>query len=341
MYKKIIKPLLFDYDPEKIHNFTINRLSGSIFPAILKLVLSFEDKKLERKVGRLTFRNPIGLAAGMDKNATALAGWDAMGFGFAEAGTVTPLPQEGNPKPRMFRLPEYGGLINRLGFNNGGADEFEKNIEGSRKKLSSNFIVGVNIGKNKHTELDDAYQDYKFSFEKCFEAADYFTINVSSPNTEGLRQLQQKKFLDEILKSLQQLNKELDTTYSDTVKDIYLKIAPDLTEAELDDIIQVSIDNGITGIIATNTTISRDTLPPGNYEAGGLSGKPLEPISNSVLKYIINNSAGKLVVIACGGISSVDDVKEKLDLGASLVQLYTGLIYEGPGLLKRLKKGLL
>lgn len=338
MYKKIIKPLLFDYDPEKIHNFTINRLSGSIFPAILKLLMQFEDKKLERKVGRLTFRNPIGLAAGMDKNATALAGWDAMGFGFAEAGTVTPLPQEGNPKPRMFRLPEYGALINRLGFNNGGADEFEKNLEASKEKISSDFIVGVNIGKNKHTELDDAYQDYKFSFEKCFESADYFTINVSSPNTEGLRQLQQKKYLNEILKSLQQLNKELDTTFSDTAKDIYLKIAPDLTEAELDDIIRVSIDNNITGIIATNTAISRDTLPEGEYESGGLSGKPLEPISNSVIKYIMKKAEGKLTVIACGGISSYDDVREKLDLGASLVQLYTGLIYEGPGLIKKIKK---
>ena len=337
MYKKIIRPLLFDYDPEKVHNFTINRLSGSIFPAILKLFLSFEDKKLGVKAGRLTFRNPIGLAAGMDKNATALAGWDAMGFGFAEAGTVTPLPQDGNPKPRMFRLPEYEGIINRLGFNNNGADEFEKNMKASREKLSKDFIVGVNIGKNKHTELDDAYQDYKFSFEKCFESADYFTINVSSPNTEGLRQLQQKKYLDEILKHLQSLNKDLDKTYSDPAKDIYLKIAPDLTEAELDDIIQVSIDNNITGLIATNTTISRETLPEGKYESGGLSGKPLEPISNSVIKYIMKRSEGKLVVIACGGISSYDDVKEKLDLGASLVQIYTGLIYEGPGLIKKLK----
>ncbi|MCC6866350.1 MAG: quinone-dependent dihydroorotate dehydrogenase [Ignavibacteria bacterium] len=338
MYKKIIRPLLFDYDPEKIHNFTINRLSGSLFPSLLKLFLSFEDKRLQRKVGRLTFRNPIGLAAGMDKNAVALAGWDAMGFGFAEAGTVTPLPQEGNPKPRMFRLPKYGGIINRLGFNNAGADEFEKNIEHVKKNLCNDFIVGVNLGKNKHTELDDAYQDYKFSFEKCFETADYFTINVSSPNTEGLRQLQQKKFLNEILSSLQKLNKELDTTFSDTMKDIYLKIAPDLTEAELDDILQVSIDNNITGIIATNTTISRDTLPEGIYETGGLSGKPLEPIANSVLKYIIKNTGNKLAVIACGGISSFDDVKEKLDLGASLVQIYTGLIYEGPGMIKKIKK---
>lgn len=309
-------------------------------PALISPFFKFEDERLKVKVGTLTFRNPIGLAAGMDKNCTALKSWDALGFGFAEAGTVTPLPQEGNEKPRMFRLPEYGGIINRLGFNNCGADEFEEHLEKLEDEISDDFVVGINIGKNKHTELDDAYQDYKFSFEKCFEHADYFTINVSSPNTEGLRQLQQKKYLNEILKSLQELNKELDETYSSDAKDIFLKIAPDLTEAELDDIIQVSIDNRITGIIATNTTISRATLPEGNYESGGLSGKPLELIANSVIKHIKKESGDRLSVIACGGISSADDVKEKLDIGASLVQIYTGLVYEGPGLAKRIKREL-
>ena len=261
LYKKIIQPALFRFDPEKVHDFTIKLLSGNIVPWIIRPFLKYEDKKLEVKVGRLTFKNPVGLAAGMDKSCTALRSWEAIGFGFAEAGTVTPLPQEGNEKPRMFRLPEFGGLINRLGFNNPGADKFEENLERMKEVLPKDFMIGVNIGKNKRTELDDAYQDYKFSFQRCFESADYFTINVSSPNTEGLRQLQQKKFLDEILRSLQELNKELDDTYSSAAKDIFLKIAPDLTEAELDDIIQVSIDNNITGIIATNTTISRATLP--------------------------------------------------------------------------------
>lgn len=340
-YKEVIRPVLFNFDAEKIHNFTMSLLSKGFVPPLISPFLRLNDEKLKVKVGRLTFKNPVGLAAGMDKNCTAMKSWEAIGFGFAEAGTVTPLPQDGNEKPRMFRLPEYGGIINRLGFNNCGADEFEKNLEIAKDELPNDFIVGVNIGKNKRTDLDDAYQDYKFSFEKCFERADYFTINVSSPNTEGLRQLQQKKFLDEILKALQGLNKELDETYSDTTKDIFLKIAPDLTEAELDDIIQVSIDNNLTGIIATNTTISRQTLPEGNYETGGLSGKPLEPISNSVIKYIIEKAGGKLAVIACGGISSYDDVKEKLDLGASLVQLYTGMIYEGPGVVKKIKQGLL
>jgi dihydroorotate dehydrogenase len=338
LYKKIIQPALFRFDPEKVHDFTIKLLSGNIVPWIIRPFLKYEDKKLEVKVGRLTFKNPVGLAAGMDKGCTALRSWEAIGFGFAEAGTVTPLPQEGNEKPRMFRLPEFGGLINRLGFNNPGADKFEENLERMKEVLPDDFMIGVNIGKNKRTELDDAYQDYKFSFQRCFESADYFTINVSSPNTEGLRQLQQKKFLDEILRSLQGLNKELDDTYSSAAKDIFLKIAPDLTEAELDDIIQVSIDNNITGIIATNTTISRATLPEGKYESGGLSGKPLEPIANSVIKYVKKHAGERLAVIACGGISSYDDVKEKLDLGASLVQIYTGLVYEGPGLVKLIKK---
>lgn len=340
LYKKIIRPALFKFDPEKIHNFTIKLLSGGILPNIIRPFFKYENEKLNVKAGNLTFKNPIGLAAGMDKNCTALRSWDAIGFGFAEVGTVTPLPQEGNEKPRMFRLAEYGGIINRLGFNNCGADKFEQNLERLKDSLPKDFIVGVNIGKNKRTELDNAYQDYKFSFEKCFEHADYFTINVSSPNTEGLRQLQQRKFLDEILKSLQELNKELDETYSSSAKDIYLKIAPDLTGAELDDILQVSIDNGITGIVATNTTISRATLPEGKYESGGLSGKPLEPIANSVIKHIKKHAGDKLAIIACGGISSTDDVKEKIDLGASLVQIYTGLVYEGPELVKRIKKEL-
>jgi dihydroorotate dehydrogenase len=340
LYKKIIRPVLFKFDPEDVHNFTISMLSMGVIPSVLRLLFSFEEKNSEVTVGKMKFKNPIGLAAGMDKNATALRSWEALGFGFAEAGTVTPLPQEGNEKPRMFRLPEYGAIINRLGFNNCGADKFEENLEKMKNLLPKDFIVGVNIGKNKRTELDDAYQDYEFSFKKCFESADYFTINVSSPNTEGLRQLQQRKFLDEILRSLQALNKELDETYSSSRKDIFLKIAPDLTEAELDDILQVSIDNGLTGIIAANTTISRDTLPEGKYETGGLSGKPLEPITNSVIRHIKKQTGDKLAVIACGGISSYDDVKEKLDLGSSLVQIYTGMVYEGPGLIKMIKKSL-
>ena len=340
MYKHLIRPVLFKFDPEVIHNFTMKMLSLDIFNNLIRPFLYYENRNLEVQVGNLTFRNPIGLAAGMDKNCTALSGWDAFGFGFAEVGTVTPLPQDGNEKPRIFRLPGESGIINRLGFNNCGADEFLKNIEDKKEEVSKDFIVGVNIGKNKRTGLEEAYRDYKFSFEKLYEHADYFAINVSSPNTEGLRDLQQKKYLDEILKSLQELNKKLDELYSCKSKDIFLKIAPDLTHQEVDDIIQVSVDNNITGLIATNTTISRDTLPENAYETGGLSGKPLRNLSNSIIKYVCDKAGDKLSVIGCGGIFDADDVKEKLDLGAKLVQLYTGFVYEGPFVVKRIKKKL-
>jgi dihydroorotate dehydrogenase len=341
IYKNIIKPILFKFEAEKIHDFTINMLSFGIIDNVIRPFFKYEDNKLNVKVGNLTFRNPIGLAAGMDKNCTALSAWDAFGFGFAEIGTVTPLLQEGNPKPRMFRYPDEKAVINRLGFNNNGADAFLKNINMKREDVSADFIVGINIGKNKRTHLEDAYQDYKFCFEMLFEYADYFTINVSSPNTEGLRELQQKKYLDEILRSLQELNTRLDKIYPGGRKDIFLKIAPDLNEEEINDIIEVSVENKISGIIATNTTINRDMLnPEKHHKGGGLSGKPLKELSNNVIKLIKENAGDNLAIIGCGGIFDADDVKEKMDLGASLVQLYTGFIYEGPGVVKRIKKRL-
>jgi dihydroorotate dehydrogenase len=342
IYKKILRPLLFKFEPEIIHEWTLKMLSFELFDNLIKPFFHYENKKLEVKAGKLTFKNSIGLAAGMDKNAIALNSWEAMGFGFAEVGTVTPLPQEGNQKPRMFRLPKYGAIINRLGFNNCGADEFIINLKKMKDELPKDFKVGVNIGKNARTPLEDAYQDYRFSFEKCFEYADYFTINISSPNTEGLRSLQQKKFLDEILKTLQEQNKKLDEVYACDTKDIYLKIAPDLEISEIDDIIEVSIENGITGLITTNTTISRDNLPEEiEYEKGGLSGYPLKERSNSILKYIKKAAGDKLVLIGCGGIFTADDVNEKLDLGATLVQVYTGMVYEGPFIVKKIKKKLI
>jgi len=341
MYKQVIRPILFKFSPETIHNFTIRMLSMQYFSNVVRPFFRYENSNLAVKVGNLTFRSPIGLAAGMDKDCTALASWDAIGFGFAETGTVTPIPQDGNPKPRMFRYPELGAVINRMGFNNCGADSFLKNIIEGRDNLSQGFVVGVNIGKNKMTPIEEAWQDYKFCFEKLYEHADYFAINVSSPNTEGLRELQQKKYLNRILKSLQELNAELDNIHSFKPRDIFLKIAPDLTEPELDDIIESSIDYNITGIIATNTTVSRDGLPDSiQYEEGGLSGNPLRKKSNKIISYIKKKAGDKLAVIASGGIFNADDVKEKLDLGAQLVQLYTGFVYEGPFVVKRIKKRL-
>jgi dihydroorotate dehydrogenase len=339
VYEKLIRKILFSLEPEKIHEITIGILSSVFAPPVIKLFLH-PVKSKPVKIGNLEFRNPLGLAAGMDKNAVALKSWDALGFGFAETGTVTPLPQEGNQKPRIFRLPEHNALINRLGFNNCGADRFTENLKNCRSKLSEDFIVGVNIGKGRHTELDDAFQDYKFSFERCYEYADYFTINVSSPNTEGLRQLQQKKYLTQILSEIQKLNSKLDEKYSSQRKDIFLKVSPDITYPELDDILDVSVQTGITGIVATNTTVSRSMLPEGNYENGGLSGKPLEMISNQIIQYIVQKTEGRLAVIGCGGIFSYDDAKRKLDLGASLLQVYTGLVYQGPGIVKEILKGL-
>lgn len=342
IYKNIIRPILFRFEAEKVHDLTLKMLSSGVIDNLIKPFLKYDNESLRKKVGNLTFRNPIGLAAGMDKDCTALSVWDAIGFGFAEVGTVTPYPQEGNPKPRIFRYPDENAIINRLGFNNCGVDRFLKNISAGKEDIPNNFIVGVNIGKNKRTQLEDAFQDYKFSFEKLYEYADYFTINVSSPNTEGLRELQQKRYLDEILKSLQELNVELDKIYACERKDIFLKIAPDLTEEELDDIIEVSVSNQITGIVATNTTINRESLDPGkHYKGGGLSGIPLKKLSNGVISSIKKKAGDKLEVIGCGGVFDVDDVKEKLGLGASLVQIYTGFIYEGPGVIKKIKKGLL
>jgi dihydroorotate dehydrogenase len=342
LYKKFLSPILFKFDAEKVHDFTLKLLSNNAFDNVIRPFFKFEDNKLQSIAGKITFRNPIGLAAGMDKNCTAAESWDTLGFGFAEVGTVTPLPQEGNPKPRIFRYAEHRAIINRLGFNNCGADEFLKNLRQAKDNVSKDFIIGVNIGKNKHTELEDAFQDYKFCFEKLYEHADYFTINISSPNTEGLRDLQQKKYLEQILKELQKLNKELDEIYPCEMKDIYLKISPDLTEKEIDDIIEVCLYSNITGIVAVNTTANYPISfgEGAGGKVGGLSGVPLKQTSNRIIQYIKSKAGDKLVIIGCGGIFNADDVKEKMDLGATLVQLYTGLVYEGPGLVKRIKRTL-
>jgi dihydroorotate dehydrogenase len=343
MYQ-LLKPLLFLFDPENVHHFVtrnlkrFNRLPGGTFMS--KAMWGLDDHRLEKEVFGLKFKNPVGLAAGFDKNAELISEMGALGFGFIEVGTVTPLPQPGNPKPRMFRLPEDGALINRMGFNNLGVDIAAARIAAYRKNLNSKqtpLIIGGNIGKNKVTPNEDAVSDYIKCFDRLFDVVDYFVVNVSSPNTPGLRELQEKEPLMHILNTLQQRNNK-----NGISRPILLKIAPDLTNEQLDDIADIVKQTGIAGIIATNTTISRDGLTSINKsETGGLSGKPLTQRSTEVISYLHKVSGGAFPIIGVGGIHSADDAIEKLQAGASLVQLYTGFIYEGPGLIKRINKRIL
>ena len=339
MYK-LIKPLLFRFDPEFIHHFVTgclnvgNRIWG--IKSVMKNVFHLADNRLEREVMGLKFKNPVGLAAGFDKNADLVEELAAFGFGFIEIGTVTPLPQPGNDKPRMFRLPADKGLINRMGFNNQGVDVVAARL--SRVKRNG-LVIGGNIGKNKTTPNEDAVSDYIKCFDRLFDVVDYFVVNVSSPNTPGLRELQEKEPLKKILNTLQQRNRK-----NDISRPILLKIAPDLSESQLDDIIEIVQETNIAGVVATNTTISRDGLVSAEalkIETGGLSGKPLTQRSTEVIRYLSEKSKKSFVIIGVGGIHSPEDAVEKLEAGASLIQLYTGFIYEGPGLVKKINKGIL
>lgn len=339
MYK-LLKPILFKFDPENIHHFvtgslrTASRIWG--MKSLLKKAFVIESKQLEREVMGLKFKNPLGLAAGFDKNGSMIEELAQFGFGFIEVGTVTPLPQSGNDKPRMFRLPQNSALINRMGFNNQGVDVVAHRLSKLDRK---GLIIGGNIGKNKLTPNEDALNDYIKCFDKLFDVVDYFVVNVSSPNTPGLRDLQEKEPLMNILNSLQKRNEKNGIT-----RPILLKIAPDLTNSQLDDIIQIVRETKIAGVIATNTTISREGLsvPENlNSQAGGLSGKPLTDRSTEVVKYLSDHSNKEFVIIGVGGIHSPKDALEKLNAGASLVQIYTGFIYEGPGLIKRILKAFL
>lgn len=299
---------------------------------------TIEDSRLERNVLGLRFPNPVGLAAGFDKNGTYFREMSKLGFGFIEVGTVTPKPQAGNPKPRLFRLPKDNALINRMGFNNEGVAAL---VEQLKKRNTERIIIGGNIGKNKDTPNEAAVQDYVLAFEQLFPVVDYFVVNVSSPNTPNLRELQDKEPLTHLLNTLQQLNKQQNKS-----KPILLKIAPDLTNGQLDDIIEIVEATQLEGIIATNTTIERSGLQSSHLfvekiGAGGLSGQPLRERSTDVIRYIHNKTAGRLVIIGVGGINSPDDALEKLNAGASLIQIYTGLIYEGPALIKNINQRLL
>jgi dihydroorotate dehydrogenase len=340
MYK-IIRSFLFLFDPEKVHYATARMIKITLAIPGMKWVwkkrFKVYDSRLKRELFGITFDNPVGLAAGFDKNASMYNNLSHCGFGFIEIGTVTPLAQPGNEKPRLFRLKQDSAIINRMGFNNDGVQNAVKNL----KKRKTNIVIGGNIGKNKVTPNEEATSDYVKSFDALFQYVDYFVVNVSSPNTPNLRELQEKEPLKELLQTLQQRNSEKAES-----KPILLKIAPDLTDEQLDDIIEIVMEINLDGVIATNTTISRENLLTNkavvdNVGAGGVSGKPVAKRSTEVIKYLSKKSNKGFPIIGVGGIHSAADALEKLNAGADLVQIYTGFIYEGPGLVKRINQALL
>ncbi|RYD58195.1 MAG: quinone-dependent dihydroorotate dehydrogenase [Sphingobacteriales bacterium] len=337
----LIRSILFQIDPEAVHYMVMKRMNSfyNLPPirTLMKKLFVVADPKLERTLWGIKFPNPVGLGAGFDKDAKFTDALACLGFGFVEIGTVTPRPQPGNPQPRLFRLPADQALINRMGFNNGGAKAAAERLRHRNEKL----IIGGNIGKNKDTPNEDAILDYEACFKDLYDVVDYFVVNVSSPNTPGLRALQDKEPLMNILNRLQVLNTSLGNP-----KPLLLKIAPDLTNEQLDDIIEIVQQTKIQGLVATNTTIDRSRLntPGGDIEkigAGGLSGKPLRIRATEVIRYISEKSNKSIPVIAVGGIFTADDALEKLDAGAVLVQVYTGFIYEGPVIASNICKGLL
>ena len=337
MYQ-LIKPLLFSLAPERAHHLTVALSRLTFGTPIIRGVFrslygSPKKKSLERHLMGLHFKNPVGLAAGFDKDGKYFNTMANLGFGFIEIGTVTPKPQGGNPQPRLFRLKKDKAIINRMGFNNEGVEAL---VERLKKGKPENVIIGGNIGKNKATPNQKATDDYVYSFEKLFPYVDYFVVNVSSPNTPGLRDLQEKEPLTKLLTHLQALNQAKPAS-----KPILLKIAPDLTDSQLDDILEIVATTKIDGIIATNTTIDRSGLQESAASVekignGGLSGQPLTKRSTEVIRYLYNKSGKQLLIIGVGGIASPEDALEKINAGAALVQIYTGLIYEGPTLVKKI-----
>tara|TARA_R110002051_G_scaffold56554_5_gene105281 strand:+ start:3984 stop:5021 length:1038 start_codon:yes stop_codon:yes gene_type:complete len=342
MYRLIIRPILFLLDPEKVHHISfssIKFLSKIGLSGLFKSMFLIDDKRLERELFGLKFKNPVGLAAGFDKNAVLYNELSNFGFGFVEIGTLTPKPQEGNPKKRLFRLKADQAIINRMGFNNRGVfDAVEK------LKKEHEVLIGGNIGKNKITPNNEAIKDYLICFDALFDHVDYFVVNVSSPNTPGLRELQDKEPLMALLNELQLENSKLSKRKETLRKPILLKIAPDLTESQLLDIIEIVDKTKIDGVIATNTTISRENLKSHALlaeEAGGLSGAPLKNRSTEVIRFLAQKSNKSFPIIGVGGIHSAEDAIEKLEAGADLIQLWTGFVYEGPGLVKKINKAIL
>lgn len=344
LYSSIIRPILFRLPAESAHEFALKALRSGLSTsfareAVAKRLATQEFGSLNRF--GVEFSNPIGLAAGFDKNGGYIRELAALGFGFVEVGTVTNQPQPGNPKPRLFRLPKDRALINRLGFNNVGAAQAAANLRRNRPDC----VVGVNIGKSRAVAIEDAVADYLASFDAVYDVADYIAVNVSSPNTPNLRQLQRTSLLEKLLLALQKRKDELAAPSSSQPQPLLLKIAPDLSEAEIEQIVAVATEANIAAIIATNTTIRRDGLQTPAAEVqklgdGGLSGAPLQTRSNQVISIIYNLTRGKLPIIGVGGVFSPEDAWEKICAGASLIQLYTGFIYEGPSVVRRINEGL-
>ncbi len=340
LYQDLLRPLLFKLDPEAVHHLSMNALDLATATPLVKEWMSWafapQQKGWEREVFGLKFPNPIGLAAGFDKDAILAERWRYLGFGFVEVGTVTPKPQPGNPRKRLFRLPMDQAVINRLGFNNAGVDAMRRRLDRSDR---GPVILGANIGKNKATPNEKAAEDYLYGFEQLFEHVDYFVVNVSSPNTPGLRSLQEREPLTRLLATLQHYNQG-----QRQPKPLLLKIAPDLNHSQLDDIVAVAADTQLSGLIATNTTISRTGLrtPAPAVEAmggGGLSGKPLTQPAEAVLRYLAQQTQGQLPLIGVGGIMGPEDAQSRLAAGASLLQAYTGFIYGGPAFVRHLLTG--
>jgi dihydroorotate dehydrogenase len=336
-YERFVRPILFSLSPEAAHDLGIRNLrAASNWPFALRMLERFQPPPQPKTVFGLTFPNPIGLAAGFDKNGVAIPAWAALGFGFVEIGTVTAKAQPGNPKPRIFRYPEQGALINRLGFNNDGAEA----VAGGLRKLRGSpesvrgwpaIPVGINVGKSKITPIEEAVSDYLYSFRLLAPLADYVVLNVSSPNTPGLRSLQEHDALEQLLRAIRDENQG-------SRKPVLLKIAPDLALSELEQIIASCEQNGIAGIIATNTTLDHSAIPPSRDQTGGLSGRPLRKKSTEFVRAITSRS--QLPVIASGGIFDAESAREKFEAGAQLLQVYTGYVYRGPGLLRELAQEL-
>lgn len=332
----LLRNLLFNFDAEQVHYFSMNSLKKvseiHVFQQLLAKTFQANHPSLHKQVFGLPFKNPVGLGAGFDKNALYLKELETIGFGFIEIGTVTPLAQPGNDKPRLFRLPDDKAIINRMGFNNDGVKAVAERLRATKR----NIIVGGNIGKNKATPNEDAWKDYEICMNELFDCVDYFVVNVSSPNTPGLRELQEKPALRKILSQLQNINQGRINT-----KPLLLKIAPDLTVGQLDDIIELANEVKLNGLVATNTTIGRENLKTPKERlaaigAGGLSGKPLTNKATQIVQYITKQTNGRLPVIASGGIFNGADAKEKIAAGATLVQIWTGFIYEGPAIVRNI-----